>query len=159
MILSRDDQNAARVSKKLVQAAGGLEASADVTGKSTSQLSRYTSPDCTDSMPITVVRELESVSHGHAGHPHVTRMLAQAQGYGLFKLPVAEAARADWMAHLAALSAEAGELASKLAVALGDQSICPNDIRKGALCEEADDLIRVVVNIRAALSQILDGAA
>lgn len=159
MILSIDDQNAARVSKKLVQAVGGLEACAEVTGKSTSQLSRYTSPDCTDSMPITVVRELEAVSHGHAGHPHVTRMLAQAAGFGLFKLPAADAAPADWMAHLAVLSAEAGDLTSKLAVALGDRTICPKDIRKGALLDEADDLIRVVVNIRAALSQILDGAA
>lgn len=109
-----------RATAQLVRAYGGQEAAAMLVGRAQSRLSDWGSVNRPDFMPIDAVAALEAVTHGVAGHPHVTRALAMASGHALIKLPDAVPGEADVFGWLANLSKEAGEVMGELGTALAD---------------------------------------
>ncbi|MBB5684321.1 phage regulatory CII family protein [Sphingobium boeckii] len=149
-VLSPDEQAEALAAKKLIRAAGGLEDAAAHTGKSTSALSRYCLPNCPDSMPVRVAIELESVTHGSAGHPVMTRLMAQRQGFALVKLPDPMACSTIWSGFVAKLAKEGGDVMAAVCRALEDD----NDVSPAeatATLNDVQELIDIAVQLRAAL--------
>jgi hypothetical protein len=137
-------------SKALVRAFGGQEASRLETGKSQSRVCSYGLPNTADFMPIDVVHALEASTHGTAGHPHVTRWLAREAGFELVPLPSAEAPAEQWNSYVAKLGRDAGCMIEGICTDLGaDNDVTPADARRRL--PDADDLVRVAVELRAAL--------
>lgn len=137
-------------SKALMRAAGGQEACEEYSGKSQGRLSSYGGPNTDAFMPIDVVASLEAVTHGHPGHPHVTRWLAREAGYGLAPLPRPDLAGTKWGRLIARLGKEAGELIEGICTDLDDDNdVAPDEARRRIA--DAADLVRVAVEIEAAL--------
>lgn len=86
-IISSDEQSFARATKQAIQAAGGLEVCARETGLSTSQLSRCSSPNYADSITERDAAIIDSLTHGHAGHPFILRARARLLGCLVIDLP------------------------------------------------------------------------
>lgn len=120
MDLSPREQEQAEIARDLIEAAGGLEAAADITDLSTSHLQRYQSPHHRDSMPLRVIRKLEAVTHGKAGHPIVTRHLARQAGYSLLKRPTVTADGEDLLKLLGEQAKAKGVCDNKICTALAD---------------------------------------
>lgn len=159
MVLASEDQAEARVAKRLIAAAGGLEEAAAITGKSTSALSRYQTPNCPESMPSTVARALEAVTHGHAGHPLMTRFNADRAGFTLIKLPERlDCDRALKTVHgaLAKLSKESGEAIGTIVADIADGRTTAAELERGIA--ELTDTIEAAVQLRAILEHRRKGA-
>lgn len=122
-MLSREEQRQARRARELVEAAGGLEACAEETGLSTSQLSRYGSTSDRDSMPLRVIERLESVTHDTLGHPLVTTYLATRQGFTLVRRPQVPSDRAALMELLSRHAKARGECEQQILHALADGKV------------------------------------
>ncbi len=140
---------------RLCRQAGGIEGAATLTRIGKSQLARAASPhEPTTFPPADVIVDLESYVAGlrrrPADHPMVTRALAAAAGFDLVALPEARARR-DWIDYLARVSKETGELLAKAGEALADGDISSAEIAAARLIDEAEDMIRAAVEIRAAL--------
>jgi hypothetical protein len=149
-----DKQALKLASKRLGQAAGGVEAAANYCRVGKSLLSEYGSRNNETFMPIDVVADLEAVTHGTAGWPLVTRMLAAEAGCALVELPKPTAPDANWFAQLGKLCSETGDVINRLGEALADGNVCAADVRKLNLLSECDDAIGALVNIRARFEQI-----
>lgn len=117
------EQDEARIVRELIEMVGGLEGASGIVDLSTSQLSRYQSPHERDSMPLRVIRQLENVTHGKEGHPHVTRFCARHLGYSLMKRPEVPAARGDIMKLLAKQARERGETEPEMLDAVADSEV------------------------------------
>ena len=149
---SSGEQAQARAAKKLIEAVGGLEAASAYTGKSTSQLSRYCLRDRPDSMPVNVVQQLEDVTHGHHGHPVMTRHLALASGYALVRLPDPMAPPTCWSQFVSILAKEGGDIMSGICMDLADDNdVSPHEAQKRLT--DADELLDIAVQIRNALRE------
>ncbi|HEY9092053.1 phage regulatory CII family protein [Parasphingorhabdus sp.] len=145
-----NEQAQSRAARRLIETVGGIAPAAEFTGKSEAQLSKYSRPNYAESMPISVIEELESLTHGKLGHPHVTSYLAGRAGYVLFKKPEVKANRGDILNLLAVQSKEGGDIANAVCIALANDGEIKGqeipDIRK-----EIADLIRVAVTMDAEL--------
>jgi hypothetical protein len=133
-----------------VDAFGGQDAAARETGKSQGRICAYGLPN-TDAFPtLDVIVMLEGRTHGTTGHPHVTRWLAGQVGFGLVPLPAPGRREPEWHAYSARLMKELGEVLEGLGKALsGDNDVRAREAR--ALIPEAGDLVRVAVELEAAL--------
>lgn len=120
MTLPVTEQRQAERARELIEAAGGLEACAEETGISTSQLARYSSKTEKDSMPVRVIEALEAVTHGKPNHPVMTRHLARRAGYVLVPLPTVTIGEGEWNRYIARLSTEASTLIAGIAEDLAD---------------------------------------
>ena len=120
MTVAPREQQQADVVRQLIEAAGGLEAAAEITGMGTSQLARYQSPHEQASMPLRIIAALEAVTHGQVGHPHVTRFLARRNGYALIRRPAAVAQGQDLMRLLADHARTKSECEGEILEALAD---------------------------------------
>ena len=157
MALSVDQQALKQASAKLVKAVGGQEAAESLCRVGQSTLSDGCSFNKENAyLAVDVVADLEAVSVGLPGAPHVTRELARRSGHSLVPLPPAKPHGMSWLDHIASLSKEAGEITSKLAVSCGD-GVCAKDIKQHDLLREADELIQAAVNLRAALQTVAEG--
>lgn len=152
MTLPVEEQRQARAVRTLISAAGGLEPAAEVTGKSTSQLSRCSSPNDKDSLSIRDVELLESVTHSTAGHPHVARYLAARAGFVLFRQPTAAPQGADLLQLVARQAKESGDITANMIAALADKHLSKAEILK--LRREVHELIEVAVCMDAELNAI-----
>lgn len=127
---------------RLVQAVGGFEAAAGFCRLGKSQLNNATSMNHPDVfLPADVVVALEAVTVGTPGHPIVTRYLSGRAAHEILPLAVA-AEGADWLALIAAISKEAGDVVSKIATCAGD-GITADEVRSTELVREFEELIRV----------------
>lgn len=136
---------------ELVTAAGGLERCAELTGRSTTQLFRYTNPESPDQMPVNVIMALEAI----AARPIVTAFLAQALDHVL--LPVLPAAAAgDVLPGTATLAAEHSDFFAKLAADLADGRIDPREA--GRLADEAFEVVQAGMTVIAGLRALRDQA-
>jgi DUF1680 family protein len=151
-VLPPERQADKRAAAQLVKAAGGVEAAAELCrlGKShLSDVGNVNSPD--KFMPIDVVRQLEEVTQDLPGWPHVTRHLACAAGFELVRRPAAElGAETDWLAHIARVSKEAGDVVSKIA-AHAAGGLSADEISRAELLQECRELVAAAVNIEAAV--------
>lgn len=139
-----------RASAALIDAFGGQVAAAAEIGRAQSRLSDYGGPNAAWFMPIDAVAMLERSTHGTPGHPHVTRWLCRNAGGEFLALPAARAASVHFGVHAAALTREAGDLVSGLCTDIASAGdVSPAEAR--GRIEAADDLVRVAVELRAAL--------
>lgn len=148
---SPDRQQLKAACKRLVRAAGGVEAAEEISSRSKTQLSAYGHPNAPEFMPIDVVAALEEVTHGHAGHPIVTRLLAQRAGYALVKLPNAVPDCADWHRAIGELSKEVGEAVQVVCASLSDDTpgaVTARDVRERDIIGEIDEAIEKLVAMR-----------
>lgn len=86
-IVTADEQALARATKQAIQAAGGLEVCARETGLSTSHLSRCSSPNHPDSITCRDAAIIDSLTHGHAGHPFIMRARARQLDCLVIEMP------------------------------------------------------------------------
>jgi hypothetical protein len=149
-----DKQALKNASKRLGQAAGGIEAAANYCRVGKTLLGDYGSPNNETFMPVDVVADLEAVTHGTAGWPLVTRMLAAEAGCALVELPKPTAPDANWFAQLGKLCSETGDVINRLGEALADGNVCGKDVRRLNLVSECDDAIAALVNMRARFEHI-----
>ncbi|AYJ85318.1 hypothetical protein D3Y57_04690 (plasmid) [Sphingomonas paeninsulae] len=144
-------------SKALVRAAGGLEAAAEFSRPNKSVLGEYGRPEGDCFMPVDVVEDLEAITHGQAGHPIVTRHLAARAGYALVKLPTASDIDSDWLAQVGRLVSDSGAIIAGISSAAADKVINSADVGDFNLIGECDDLLALVVNMRAHFERIQAG--
>ncbi|MEE4349671.1 MAG: hypothetical protein V2J26_05530 [Pacificimonas sp.] len=148
--LSIDEQRQARAVRDLIAAAGGLEAAHEITGKSTSQLSRCQSPTETCSLTLRDIEALEAVTHGHRGHPAVTAYLAARAGYALAKLPDVQAGGTDLNRLVGEQARTFGGLAAEVTTALSDGKWTREEIR------QAKTALHALRSLSATMSAELD---
>jgi len=98
---------------------------------------------------------LESVTHGKAGHPIVTRYLAHRAGYTLVKLPDAVPSGADMLELVGQQAKESGDITSRVIEALQDKKFDDDEI--AGIRVEISDLIRVAVAMDAQLETLIGG--
>ena len=160
-ILAPEKQGLKVATRALVRAVGGQEACPGFARYTRHQAySEFGSIEHGDKfMPIDVVADLEAVSHGTAGHPHVTRALCERAGGAFVKLPSAAPGACDWHKALAGLIEESRDVTTRLLEALGDGktpgSVTAAEIRAGKMIDETNALIGVGVNLRAMLERVL----
>lgn len=136
---------------RLIRAVGGQDAATGFCRINRHQtLSDYGNPDHGAQMPVDVVRDLEAVTRGLPGAPHVTRELARQAGFALFSLPAAKPEGVAWPQHLACIAKETGEMVASLAKALADGKV--DQAERQALLKHADKAIDSVIALRAALA-------
>lgn len=154
-MLSPDKQALKRAARRLYQAVGGQEKAAGLCRVGQARLSAYGGPNNPDEfMPVDVVADLEEVTEGAPGAPHVTRELARQRGYELVPLPGAKPEGKSWAQHIADLAKESGDIISKLAPASVD-GVCKHDIVERELLREARELIQASVELAAALEAVM----
>ncbi|NCP11372.1 MAG: hypothetical protein GW859_05350 [Sphingomonadales bacterium] len=123
MSLPVEEQRQARAVRELIAAAGGVEAAEHDCGKSKSLFSAYQSPNDHRSITLRDIEILESLTHGKAGHPIVTRYLARQAGYILLQRPDVPADRGTILNLLARQAEERGQCDPELMRALADGQI------------------------------------
>jgi hypothetical protein len=141
-----------QAAKALVRASGGVEAAEEYCSRKASQLSAYGHPNAPEFMPLDVVADLEAITHGHAGHPIVTRLLAQRAGYALVKLPDAAPDCGDWHRAMGALSKDVGDIVQAVCASMADETpgtVTASDVRERGLVGEIDEGIEKLVAMRA----------
>lgn len=149
LTLSPGEQGLKAAAKRLVRAAGGVEAAAEESRPGKTQLSSYGNPHTPDFIPADAIADLEAVTHGTAGHPIVTRHLAARAGYALVMLPQAEAGPEDWNAAVGALVRETGEAMERVAGILADGRVERREVERSGVIGELGDVIDRAVALRA----------
>lgn len=155
--LSSEKQGLKLAARDLVRSVGGQEAAAGFCRVSQQRLSEYGSVNADLFMPADVVMDLEAVTRGEPGAPHVTRYLARAAGFGLVALPELGTVSANWHDHIGGLAEEAGDITRKICVALADDGkVTGREVKAHGLMADAEQLLAIAVNLRAALAQAID---
>jgi hypothetical protein len=138
--------------RDLVAACGGQEGAAASCGRGQQRISTYGQRNSDVFAPIDVIAALEAVARAEPGYPHVTRALAAEAGFALIALPDPYRPATKWSRFVAELAREAGETISGIAGDLADDNdVSPAEAR-GRL-KDADELIEIAVQLRAALAQ------
>lgn len=142
--------------RALIRAVGGQEEAAPLTGRSQPRLSAYCGPNTDAFIPVDAVLALEAVTHGHAGHPHVTRWLAREAGFALLRLPQFTPAGGGAIHRaVSGVSKEAGELVGLVCDALADDGdLKPHEIRENWIVANIDDAIDRLCELRALVVRI-----
>jgi hypothetical protein len=140
--------------KALVRAAGGGEAAENFCSKSQPRLSAYGLPNTADFMPVDVVRDLEAITHGAAGHPLVTHWLANEAGYLLVRKPRRGGGGGDLHAELACVSKETHDVVQKLIEALRDGVVTAREIAELGIRQEIAEAQEQLATLDAILAQI-----
>lgn len=136
----------------LVTAAGGQEAAADVLSVTKGTVFRWTDDSEENAhrhMPVQAVRTLER----HVGQPIVTAFLAAEAGHALVASGGA-VLPADWGVIVATYAKEASEAFAKLATAIADGVVTPDEAR--AAMAELDQVQAYGAEIREKLKQIAE---
>lgn len=105
-------------------------------------------------IPIRLVPQLEKLGTGQDGWPHITRALAQMQGFELFRLPETDGGADDWLAQIGLLSSEAADITGTICSALGDGAVCGDDVRRLNMIDAARQLVSVAVGLVARLEAV-----
>lgn len=134
--------------KALIRAFGGQEAAAAECGKSQGHMSRYGVPHTNDFMPIDDVLRLEACTHGQAGHPHVTRVLAREAGYVLVRAAPESVAPGEWHKAIGIIPKEVGEVVELVCDALCDAET------PGAVTRREVEAKNIVGNIDEAIEKL-----
>lgn len=145
------DQRLKAAFGKLLAAAGGPDQAAISTECRPNYLRDMANPNSNVFPPLRAVRDLESVTHGAPGHPHVTRLLALEAGYGLFRLPGSQGEGTVWAEHAAEIAKEANEVVSGLCTDLADGELSPREAKRRLV--DVDEAIDALVRLRGALTE------
>lgn len=85
--LSIRNQRLKTATRELQRAVGGIEASAEITGKGKSQHGNYQNLSMPDFATIEAIADMEAVARGTPNYPQVTRLLCQLAGGVFVPLP------------------------------------------------------------------------
>ena len=161
LVLGNSARALKTASRLLVSAAGGGMAAAAALEESghghvrQQRMSDAGLPNVGVFLRIDEVADLEDVTLGLPGHPHVTRALAKRQGYELVPLPSA-AGDTVWSQRAAKLLREAGDVTGKIGTALeSDNDVDPEEAK--GLLQDADELVAIAVEIREAVRRRAEG--
>jgi hypothetical protein len=129
----------------LIDAAGGLHGSREVTGRSAARLFGYgddSDENLDRHMPVNLVLRLEAV----AGAPIVTQYLAHEAGYALLPCDASEGCTPS---RVISAAKESAEVFAAAAQALADGRLCAAEAE--ALIPAVDEAIVAFASLRAAL--------
>lgn len=109
--------------RSLIDDAGGIERTAEITSFSTSVVGRWRAPNSPDHMPLNAVRILEA----DTGLPRITALMAHETGRKLLEPagPVTEASALDAM--IRDLLVNIAELAAKGTIVTADKHVSPTE--------------------------------
>lgn len=137
-----------------IYAAGKQAYVANMLGRSQSTINAWGNPEAAEFIPLRAVPALEQMAAGQDGWPHITRKLAQMQGFELFRLPIADGEAGDWLAQIGLLSTEGADITQKICTALGDRRVCAEDVRTLNMIDDAEQLVSVAVAILSRLRAV-----
>jgi hypothetical protein len=145
--------------KALIRAAGGQEEAAPLTGRSQPRLSSYCGPNTDAFIPVDAVAALEAVTHGHPGHPHVTRWLAREAGYALLPLSrFRSAATGELHRAVGRVAKEANDVVATTCEALADGKLDKAESRRKRIIPNIDEAIDRLCELRCLVVEIEEGA-
>lgn len=132
-----------------VRAAGGTDAVAAQFGRRQQAVSDYGLPNTDVFPPLDLVAQVEDITHGLPGHPHVTRALALHTGHVVVRLPDVGCGAdvATWHGGMGALAKEAGDVTAKICTALADDGDVSGD-EADALLTEIDQAAEALAVLR-----------
>jgi len=128
---------------------------ARILGRAQSVVNDWGNVDKAGFIPLRLIPHLERLGQGKPGFPHITRTLAQMQGFELFRLPEADTKAGDWLSQVGAISTEAAEITTKICASVAeDQKVCAGDVKKHQLIADAEQLVAVAVQMLAQLRAV-----
>ncbi|CAN5338236.1 hypothetical protein BH10PSE12_BH10PSE12_03000 [soil metagenome] len=121
--------------KDAIRAAGGQEFVAGEVSKSQSRLCDYGLQNTCDFIPANDIRKVEAMSAGAPGWPHITRVLARAQGFVLVPVPQGAEDPDGLTRCVMTLAAELGDVSRGVSEALsssgdGAQDVTPAEAKR-----------------------------
>jgi hypothetical protein len=145
--------------KDLIREVGGQEEAAQFVRRVKRQqsYSDYAKANVDHFIPIDAVAELEEVTFGAPGWPHVTRALCARHGGAFVRPPDAPPHSDDWLSRLAELAADHGAVASDLMKALAKDGLTTKSVREANLVAEADRLFAITAEVAVMLRRIDEG--
>lgn len=145
-----------RATGELVDAAGGPTRAAQFAQRVKRQqsYSDYSLATVDHFIPIDAAIELEEVTVGLPGWPHLTRLMCGRAGGTFVPLPVSRPSSADFHKRLAELATEYSDVSAGLLRALADGRVTAREVRAGDLVTEAAQLVAKAAELRALLEQI-----
>lgn len=143
----------------LIEAVGGQARAAEYSRRIRRQqtFSDYEHRNVDQFMPIDAVMDLEAVTVDRPGWPHITRALCARAGGTFIAMPVVLPGSSEAHRRLAELTKEFSDVSAGMLVALADGKLCAEDVRRGALVAEADELVTKAAELRALLERIEAG--
>lgn len=157
--LTSDEQRLARATKQAIQAAGGLEVCASETGLSTSQLSRCCSPNHHDSLSSRHAAIIDSLTHGHDGHPFILRARARILDCLVIDLPSAVDDDHQLLDAVTEITVHLGETAKAVYDALNPNGDAGSDVsprEAEAALERLHEHDRASAKLRQKLERIVE---
>lgn len=155
VVLSPDMQELKRACFEVVHGFGGQSAAEARFGMDQRRISERCNPRTDLWLPLPWLAEMEALSVGQPGHPHLTRLLARRSGYVLVERGSARDGDGDLMGALAAITIELGDVSRALVAARDDGTICAADAR--AILTEFLSLEEQMGAMRGALEALADG--
>lgn len=150
--LSLKEQLLKRAARELTTAAGGGEGAGTACRLAKSQLLAAGSVNEPERfLPIDAVGDLEDVTRGTAGWPHVTRVLARRQGFTLVRMPEPGESEADLLAFITATSKESDDVIAALIAAVRSGITRAN---AGQIKQQAWEMAEIAMRIHAAAARM-----
>lgn len=147
--LTPDQLYLKKETRAAVDAVNGQEKAAQLLGRSQSRISHYCSSNRDEFMPIDLVVELEQLTVGKPGHPHISRALARQAGFLLTPEGGEDAEARSLAEHLGDVVAEAADVMAAMRGAVAGKSL-DRTARLRAL-EQARELQDAAAELVAAL--------
>lgn len=155
MTLSVREQLLKAAAKDLVGAVGGIEAAAEILGKSKTTVGRWVNINDEDYwMPVDAASDLERVTHGTAKYPQMTREMCRQAGGVFVPLPDSAGGQGELRAGVMDMSSELGDVAREINKALGDGKITVRE--ETAIHRQIDDLLAKAVELKQAVTLSVD---
>lgn len=159
LVHSREALELKKAAKGLIRAVGGTDgAAASLTNEQRNvrqqRMSDCTVPNTPDFLRVDEVGELEDLSHGQPGWPHVTRTLAKRQGFALLPLPEQVVGDTNLHRALSEVVQETNEVVTKALSALSDNSVTPDEIRDLNIPQEIEEAIQSLANLKSIVDAI-----
>jgi hypothetical protein len=123
IMLPADKQSLKVAFAASVRSAGGVEAAAGFVRIGKSQLSDCGRTNTDAFAPIDVVADLQDITAGLPGAPHVLNALAARAGFALVALPGCEPTGSDWLSGMAIIAARVGLMMDVTGKAIADGKV------------------------------------
>lgn len=135
-----------QAARRAIEAIGGLENAAQVTSRSTSQLSRCQSANEDDTLSLRDAFALDDATTGRGG-PHILRQLARMLGHEVIAIPTTPSDREEVKAQLMAVMTEVGDVSAEVIEAERDGVWTQAEARRALA--RTDELLSAVSAMRS----------
>ncbi len=155
-LLPPSEQVLKRASKQLVRAFGGTEAAAEHLNQADHRrvdhrrMSDIGNANHGAFLRLDEAAELEELTVGSVGWPHITRAMAARTGHALVRLPDPRLNDTIWAMRAAKLLKEGGDVISGIGARLeSGGELDPHEA--ASLIPDADELVEIAIEVREAL--------